>query len=321
MTDIVLVADIGGTNARFAFSHASAVDTTSARAYENKNFASLEDVAQRFLNEHGNPRVSAACVAVAGPVVEQKIALTNLDWRSDATTFGQSLGGAKVAVLNDLSAVGWAVPKMDDGSLETIAQPSTRVSGARTDLVVGIGTGFNAIAVHEAKDGHIDVLPSEAGHIHLPLITELAPLLAADYLPDLPGLFIEDILSGRGLEALYDWKRGQSGGGAALSGRELTEGNFDDKDTLAQETLRLFCQTLGAVIADLVKLHQVNGTVYLTGSVARAVGRIDVLRQLVHHWHAGPARVHVKETLGLAIICDDFAALSGCAAYLAKMRV
>jgi glucokinase len=78
---VILAADIGGTNARLGLFELDGptLRSVTIRRYPSRGHASLEEIVERFLGEVGRP-VEAACFAVAGPVSEGRVALTNLGW-------------------------------------------------------------------------------------------------------------------------------------------------------------------------------------------------------------------------------------------------
>ena len=78
----MLLADVGGTNARLALARNGVSDESSITRYRGDDYDSFDKVVQTYLAEQDNPRLSAVCVAVAGPVSGGKASLTNRDWIS-----------------------------------------------------------------------------------------------------------------------------------------------------------------------------------------------------------------------------------------------
>ena len=76
----MLLADVGGTNARLALARNGVIDESSITRYRGDDYDSFDKVVQTYLAEQDNPRLSAVCVAVAGPVSGGKASLTNRDW-------------------------------------------------------------------------------------------------------------------------------------------------------------------------------------------------------------------------------------------------
>jgi glucokinase len=76
-----LVADIGGTNSRFALCKQGSVELEEPRKYPNKEHATLANVIARYVEDVGNVALASACLAVAGPAHGDAIQLTNIDWQ------------------------------------------------------------------------------------------------------------------------------------------------------------------------------------------------------------------------------------------------
>lgn len=126
----VLAADLGGTNARYQLwscppggAATLAFQSTHATAAHPSFQASLS----AFLGEAGLGLPSAACFAVAGPVVEGSATLTNLrNWRVDGAELKEALATPAVRVVNDFEGVGYGILDLPASSLLTLnaAQPA-----------------------------------------------------------------------------------------------------------------------------------------------------------------------------------------------------
>ena len=112
-TSLELIADIGGTNARFALTDPA--DPTprllESRSLCNAQFASLQHAAEHYLADVG-VRPRRAAIAVASPVGNDAIRLTNREWSFSRRELRAALGLEQLRVLNDFGAVAWAVPAL-----------------------------------------------------------------------------------------------------------------------------------------------------------------------------------------------------------------
>lgn len=306
--DLSLVADIGGTNTRLALARGNEVQIDSVRRYANADAEGLEPLLRRYLDDCDPGPLTGACVAVAGPVRDGVGQMTNLDWRIDRATLGEVTGARRVAVLNDLQAQGHAVSQVAEDDLRRLLpQPDASPHAAR--LVVGIGTGFNAAPVYDTAGGRF-VPPSECGHISLPRTTpELASL--AEALESHHGFAsVEDALSGRGFTRIHRHLHGQ-----ALDGKEIIA-RLEAGDPDARDTAALFVQGLGTVLGDLALIHLPFGGIYLIGGMARAVSPWMGALGLADAFQAKGRFSTFMAQFGIAIVEDDYAALSGCASHL-----
>lgn len=303
-----LVADIGGTNTRVALCDTPDTPREVAR-FRNVEFSALDSVLRHYLDGLGNPPVSAACVAVAGPVRNGVGRMTNLAWEMDGDTLCRATGAARAYVINDLEAQGHA---LDDVPTRLLmgAEPSP-AAGSR--LVVGLGTGFNAAPVHAvAGQTQVHVVPSECGHISLPVWSKTSAALAAELAEKHGFASVEEALSGRGLLAVN----------AHVAGDRARETTQDILAALngapsAQDhaTATLFCSVLGRVLGDLALIHLPWGGIYLIGGLARAMAPFFDTHGLPDGFHDKGRFAKFMRDFSLCIVEDDYAALTGCARY------
>jgi glucokinase len=313
---VSLVADIGGTNTRVALAEGDRVLPDTVRRLPNAEFPGLEQVLRHYLADLGGPGCAGACVAVAGPVRGNSASMTNLDWTIDTDVLSRATGARTTAILNDLQAQGHALGRIDADRIRTLLPGGEGATDdpAATRLVVGVGTGFNAAPVFGSGAAR-RVEPSESGHVNLVVRTaddvDLARWLdAAHGFPS-----VEDVLSGRGLERLYQW-RGQATGDARDLPAAAIMAALEAGEARAEQAMAAFARQLGAVCGNLALVHLPFGGIYLVGGVARAAapwldrfGFGDAFRdkgRFADFMHG--FAIHLVE--------DDFAALTGCAAHL-----
>lgn len=323
---LALVADIGGTNTRVALAEGKAVRTGSIRKFANRDFTGIDGVLAAYIAAEGVGPVSGACVAAAGPVQDGAVEMTNLfdaegrAWIIDPTRVAGATGAATVAVLNDLQAQGQALGHIAPGNLRTVVE-GPRDPGASM-LVVGLGTGVNAAPVHNTPTGRV-VPPSECGHVNMPvrtaeglrLVQFIETLLAAR--GEVPHAGVEEVLSGRGLANLHAFAAAEAGGGPERDSAAVLTA-LSAGDALAETAARLYVAVLGQMLADLALIHLPYDGIFLIGGMSRAMtpsfDRFGLTRAFRE-----PRRVPLlMKDFSITVIEDDFAALTGCAAYLTK---
>lgn len=258
-----LVGDIGGTNTRLALAKDSTLMPESVARFANAEFASLESVIRHYLATQDNPDCDRACVALAGPVQDGVGRMTNLDWQIDRKTLAAAAKAERAEVINDLQAQGYAIGYHAKGSLKTVLT-GEKAGHKAAELVIGVGTGNNIAAVFHTPSGRV-VPPAEAGHVSLPVRTAEE----ADFARFLEARFgfasVEEALSGRGLEHLYEW----ASGGAKLTGREIIA-RASAKDEAAVRAVETFVRLLASVAGNLALTLLPFGGIYLIGGMSLA---------------------------------------------------
>ncbi len=320
-----LVADIGGTNTRVALASGLAVDPASIRKYPNRDFQGIDGVLSAYVAAEGIGRLTGACVAAAGPVQDGAVTMTNLfdatgaPWIIDRARVTRATGAATVAVLNDLQAQGQALGHIAEANLRPVIAGPVVAGG--TMLVVGLGTGVNAAPVHPGAAGRV-VPPSECGHVNMPargaeglrLQGFIETLLAAR--GEVPHAGVEEVLSGRGLANLAAFAAAEAGATPLPDSAAVLAG-LAAGDRVAGEAARLYTYLLGQMLADLALIHLPYGGIHLIGGMARAMTPHFASHGLERAFRE-PRRVPLLvEDFAVFVVEDDFAALTGCAAYLA----
>jgi len=312
-----ILADIGGTNTRVALADGPHVRPNTIAKFSNADFPSLAPILTRYLSEAGITSVEGACIAAAGPVRQGVAEMTNLSWIIDHPMLTRATGAHKVAILNDLQAQGHALGHIAPENLRAIvAAPSVPNASM---LVVGLGTGVNAAPVHNTPWGRV-VPPSECGHASMPIRNELDLRLArflethGEHAHGFAG--VEDVLAGRGLEHLYAFTTQDSGTLTAKSSSEIMA-DLTASDPVAVETARLYTRLLGSVLGNLALTHLPYGGIFLIGGMSRAMTPYLAAMGLADAICDKGRFGTFLRAFPVWVVEDDYAALTGCAAYLA----
>lgn len=297
----ILVADVGGTNCRFALGDKGARPRALARL-ANDVHPDFIAALGTYLAAQGKPALTAACFAVAGPVSHGKAELTNRGWHFDAAALSAHLG-IPVRLINDLAALGHALPGLSETSSQPVWTPPAAIANPNGQrLVLGLGTGVNASLVAGST-----VLEAEAGHQSLPLsvVRLLAPHMAD---PGAPFPSTEELFAGRGIARLHGLLHGTPQDGAAIIAAHGA-GNLQ-----ASATLDLFARCMGAWAQDVALQYLPRDGLFLAGSVARGVIEAGYASAFATTF-TGPHRFpDLVQSVPVRLLTDDMAALSGCLA-------
>lgn len=309
-----LVADIGGTNARFAMvgRDGSLGETLQ---FAHASFATVEDaLTERVLPQLSEPPQSAF-FALAGAVGGEQVKLTNSPWRIAPRSLMQSYGFRQVTLFNDFEALAFSLPDLgaDDYDVisEGIAQPDAPA------VVIGPGTGLGVAALHRA-DGQWVPIATEGGHRGLgPESPDEVELWKALWRSQTERVSAETVLSGRGIVRIYNAVAEVRGVAARLATpAEVSSAGLNGTDAVATEALQFFMRNLGRFVADCALLFRARGAVYLAGGVSLHLA--PLFRGQAFHeafTSRSPQQALLAET-PLRLITHPTPALLGVAAYV-----
>jgi len=264
-----LLADIGGTHARFALARSEGFgDVVTLRTADYAG----PDAAVRAFLERTRPTAppAVAALACAGPVEHGRVRLTNSDWRIDGDGLRSELGFQDVRVINDFAAVAWAVPAFAPADLRPVGGGEA-ASGAPA-VVLGPGTGLG-VAGHVPYRGGDTVVVGEGGHVSMaPATGREAEVLAAAR-AELGHVSAERFLSGEGLVRLYRILARLDG----VEAPERTAAEIGDRAAaedcpLCGAAVDMFCDMLGTVAGNLALTFGACGGVYLAGGIVPKLG-------------------------------------------------
>lgn len=309
---MILLADVGGTNARLALADADGLRVGTIARFAGSDHAGFDEVLQLYLRRQGAPAISAACVAFAGPVGDDSARLTNRDWFISRDWLIRLTGAKRVLLINDMMALGHAVPGLTGGSISLLRAGNAHRDN-RQALVVNVGTGFNTCPLRVFHDGRIACLEAEEGHASLPV--SVAKLLQARLdggsRPSGRGFAtVEDLFSGQGLARFH----------VALTGRRLgpEEVTAAAGERVAQVTMQYFVELFGVMGRELALRHlpfgRSFGGIYLAGGVGRACA--DHAADFTAGFLRDPLMRDIPLAVSVRVIRDDMAGLYGCLAAL-----
>ncbi|WP_146345849.1 glucokinase [Phaeobacter marinintestinus] len=299
----VLVADVGGTNTRLAILEPSG-NLSAPQRYSNDSYASFEAVLEAF----GPQKFDGCVIAIAGPVTRDRAQLTNRNWVFHRPTIARQLGlpgPDSVRLMNDLAALGHALPGVRSDQLSHIRPIQNSAGTNGQALVVGIGTGFNVALVKLSQQQPV-VLEAELGHACPP--ASVSHALAAAW-GDAPERFVtnEDVFSGRGLAKVHQLLAG----GTLLTGPDILA-NYEN-DVAAAHTVDLLAELLGLLTQQLIYMYLPFDGVYFAGGVARGILGSPARGHFLNKLKSPGPFADQTDRVAVRLINDDAAALGGIA--------
>jgi glucokinase len=263
----LLLADIGGTTARFALridQKLGPVECLPVAKHER-----FDDALAAFLFQQGmSRRVHCAVIAVAAPVWMGCAEFTNSAWKIDAEALKAAFGFAAVKVVNDFEAVARALPALGPNDLLSLG--GHEALAGEPLLALGPGTGLGVACLVPRVEGAL-VISSEAGHANAPSWSRRTDAII-DCLRSRHGrVSAERVLSGQGLENLFAAIVKIDGLAVpARTAAEITQAAIEGRPcSPSREAVELFFAMLGEVAGDLALAFGARGGVYITGGVAQ----------------------------------------------------
>lgn len=318
-----LVADIGGTHARFALADPLSGVLRAPRVLAVAEYPDVATAIRGYLDATAASRedavVQAAALAVAAPVRGTRIEFTNSRWAFDREGLRDALGLERLVVLNDFEALARGVPVLPQGALRVLKQG--RADPAAPRAVLGPGTGLGVAGVLPGAAGappaRVQVLASQGGHIGFAPVDEVEIELLRFMQAQLGVVTAEDLLSGRGLAQLHRFFAGRAAVPAAtLTPAQVSANAVAGDDAAAVEAVLRFWALLGGFAADVALMYGAWGGVYVGGGIAPRLFALYERSDFRARFIARPAMAAALAPVPIWLIDDPHAALRGAAAAL-----
>ncbi len=262
-----LVADIGGTNARFALVRDGQVH--EVRKLRCADFARLEDAVEEYLAPMG-VRPRQAVIAVATALTGDRVKMTNHVWSFALGETRTRLGLDELRVVNDFTALALAIPLLQPTELRQVGGgkpvPGTPIA------LIGPGTGLGVSGLIPAGDRLIP-LHSEGGHVTYGAATPREAEILAVLGRRFGHVSVERLVSGPGLVNIYSALAEVRGEAAEpLQPPEISERALTRRCPICVEALEMFCSILGTAAGNLVLTLGARAGVYIGGGIVPKLG-------------------------------------------------
>jgi glucokinase len=273
---VILAGDVGGTKTALALFEVRrrALSVVREGVLPSQGFAALTDAIRQFLLEGPPVSIDAACIGVAGPVIDGRCTATNLPWVVDEASMAESVSTKRVRLVNDLEATGHGVLGLKPSALVALQAGEPRKG---TMALIAAGTGLGEVLL--AWDGRRHrVVGSEGGHTDFAPRTELETELLRFLLREFGRVSYERVVSGPGLYNIYRFLLASDGASEAewLRARMETgdpsavvaEVALDRGDPRAVQALDMFVSIYGAEAGNLALKALAVGGVFVGGGIA-----------------------------------------------------
>jgi len=267
---LALVADVGGTNVRFAVVGPGGQPKRVANL-KCRDYSSFLAATDAYLSRLGlRTRPTSAAFAVAGPVLGDRIRLTNSPWTISARAVRRRYGFTDLHIINDFSAIALAIPRLRSTDRRKIG--GGRAVQHAAIGVIGPGTGLGVSGLIWSGRHYVP-LASEGGNVTLPPVdafeTEVIEIIRRQY----THVSAERLLSGAGLALLYRTIVEVKGLSARpLSPQTITSRARAGRCPVCLTTVNTFCAMLGTVAADLALTLGALSGVFIAGGIVPKLG-------------------------------------------------
>ena len=307
---VQIVADIGGTNARFAYVESGSDELLGMEIFPCADFPFFVDAIRAYMDRGHVEQVEKICLAVAGPVESDLIDLPNNHWSFSRAELQATLG-VSVTIINDFSAQVLCIDALSDSEVLWIG--AARPEGGQVKAVLGPGTGLGVSAMLPGGD----ILPSEGGHVAFAPLNDHEASLQKELRQRYERVSVERVLSGMGLANLYWANSRLDGYDRELPAPEVTAGALAG-DLYCQRAVEDFCAILGSVAGDVALMMGAVDGVYISGGILPRL--LDIMdKKLFRERFDDKGRFRaICSEIPLAIVLAEQPGLRGCVEALKK---
>jgi glucokinase len=259
------LADIGGTNARFAWKSSAQAPLSDIRAYPCAEHQTLQSAISAYLCEHRHSSPVQCGIGIANPVTGDDVRMTNHHWRFSIRSVQEEMGFERLVVINDFAALALSLPDLQASQTLQIGRGQAQPGG--TLALIGPGTGLGVSGLLRAGDTDIPVR-GEGGHVTLAATCDLEAALIDRLQQRFGHASAERALCGPGLVNLYTALcELHAAEAASLSPAELVQAALADSLPHARGSLDVFFSLLGSTAGNLALTLGAQGGLYLGGGI------------------------------------------------------
>ncbi|MDF0605145.1 glucokinase [Neisseriaceae bacterium TC5R-5] len=310
-----LLADIGGSNARFALESAPGVQERVA-VLATSAYPSLLEAVQAYLAQVDAPALAHAAFGIATPIAGDWVQMSNHHWAFSIAALQQQLGLTTLLVINDFSALALALPQLTAAELQQVGGGLAQAGAPLALLGPGTGLGMAGLLPHAS--GPL-VLSGEGGHAALAPFDEREGFIWAYAQQRFGHVSAERVLSGAGLVLIYQALAARAGVVAQeFAASEISRRGLADECAVCRETLEVFCAILGGVAANQALILGARGGVYIGGGIVPRLGDFFARSAFRQRFEEKGRMSHYVKSIPTYLITHAYPALSGVAALLSS---
>jgi glucokinase len=291
----LLAGDIGGTKTILRLVEVTEVTlteksfkTVKEAQYISASFPDIVPMVREFLGENKKLQPQLACLAIAGPIVNNTCHLTNINWVLDSQRLEMELDIPKISLINDFAANSFGILGLKDVDIHTLQAGEARKKAPIA--VIGAGTGLgeaflipqgNKYQIFATEGGHTDFAPRN--DLETELLKYLRQRLNVEHIS------VERVVSGQGITSIYQFLRDRDFAPESPDIAEkikaweaeknktiepaaiISQAAFKQSDRLCEKTMEIFIEAYGAETGNLALKLLPYGGIYITGGIAAKI--------------------------------------------------
>ena len=313
---INLVADIGGTNLRIGTTDRTGV-ISNIELYQCNQFSGLAEIVEDYFTKIDTTNAELnACFAIACPVDNDLIAMTNLPWKFSKKELQARLNLSNMFFINDYTAIAHAVPFLSNEQKVQIGG-GTAIAG-KPISICGPGTGLGVANVVNVDNKWVS-LGGEGGHVDFAPTDETEIAILRFLLNKYQHVSYEQVLSGLGIEQIYQalmfTKHLQP---ETYEAKDITQKAINDECDVCKETLDKFLEILGSFAGNLSLTLASFGGVYIAGGIVPRFIEYIEKSNFRRSFEAKGRFEAFNQTIPTFVITEPQPGLLGASAFLAQ---
>lgn len=269
-----LLADIGGTNARFAWQARPGCALESRTTLSCAAYPDIASAVRAYLHSTARHVPPACAFAIANPVDGDVVAMTNHHWHFSIAALRAELGSQRLLVINDFTALALALPQLAPAQLRQVGA-GRQAPGAPLGLV-GAGTGLGVSGLLPDGSGGWLPLQGEGGHATMAAATVREWAILEHTRKRYGHASAERVASGPGLadihRSLLEIDGLPAAAPAPLNAAEIVDAALVRGEPACIEALNCFCAFLGTAAGNLALTLGARGGIYIGGGIVPRLG-------------------------------------------------
>ena len=290
----VLLIDIGGTNLRYAYADG---DLSSLKDTNKIKLSCIKGFNDILANLIEGKNIDNLVISVAGPKINGSITMTNRDFSINEKDIQESFNFQTCHLLNDWESIGHSLAAYKDKDISIIKDGSEFNNNS---FFIGPGTGLGAALLI----GDDKVTPTEIGNT-----TGLTKTLLKNYFIENDDHFrtLEDVLSGKAISSIYEYKTG-----VRMTSEDIVA-RYGSNDDMANLVIDGFIKSLAETISDMALTFISGRGVYIAGGLIRSIFKIMDKDKFIEYFYGDKKLVHLQilEMVKIGIVEKEHACLHG----------